>query len=195
MTSSENVYRRKFESCIPESDRFVWGLHGGASRNRVRSCVWFTPIRPEVGKRRQRTRRNIIAVTKYIVDIFHAEKHTRPKCVLGNDQCYYHPHLEKFAHLRKMNTEVAEQSFTHITPFKSITRKMRYGKRLVYLKLLDDYANERMVRSRWTLVSTHMKWEPRYVRFQRGEGNINIIYTGICGLHIIHFPFMFSGIL
>ena len=85
---------------------------------------------------------------QYIVDIFHAEKHTRPKCVLGNDQCYYHPHLEKFEHVRKMNTEVAEQSFTHITPFKSITRKMRYGKRLVYLKLLDDYVNERMVRSR-----------------------------------------------
>ena len=30
----------------------------------------------------------------FIVDIFHAEGHTMPKCVLGDPSCEYHPHLE-----------------------------------------------------------------------------------------------------
>lgn len=34
---------------------------------------------------------------KYIVDIFHAEKHTMAKCVLGNSDCKYHPDQPEFS--------------------------------------------------------------------------------------------------
>ena len=57
----------------------------------------------------------------YIVDIFHVEKHTESKCLLERGDCLYHPHLDKFAYVRQMNTEVAEQSFSRINPFKSAT--------------------------------------------------------------------------
>ena len=79
----------------------------------------------------------------HIVDIFHAEKHTQAKCTLSSDQCKYHPHLPKFNHLRDMNTEIAEQSFSRINPFKFITRRMSYCKRLIFLKFLDNDFNIR----------------------------------------------------
>ena len=77
----------------------------------------------------------------YVVDIFHVEKHTQPKCALGNVECMYHPDLEKFNHFRKMNTEIAEQSFSRLNPYKYITRKMSYAKRLMFLKFIDDMYN------------------------------------------------------
>ena len=84
----------------------------------------------------------------YIVDIFHAEGHTTPKCVLGDPSCEYHPRLAKFAKVNAMNTEIAEQSFRLINPFKYMTRRMTYSRRLVFLKLLDNFSNERLVQSR-----------------------------------------------
>ena len=42
-----------------------------------------------------------------------------------------------------MNTEVAEQSFNRINPFKYITRKMSYSRRLLFFKFLDDNCNNR----------------------------------------------------
>ena len=77
----------------------------------------------------------------YMVDIFHINKHTEPKCVLGNELCEYHPHLPKFDHLRGMNTEIAEQSFKEINPFKCTTRKMTYAKRWLFLKFIDHSYN------------------------------------------------------
>ena len=77
----------------------------------------------------------------YLVDIFHVEKHVRPKCVLGNPECEYHPHLSKFDHIKGINTEVAEQSFKEINQYKCSTRKMTYAKRLLFLKFLDHSAN------------------------------------------------------
>jgi len=79
----------------------------------------------------------------YIVDIFHAEKHTKLKCTLSSEECKYHPHLPKFSELREMNTEIAEQSFARINPFKYVTRKMSYSKRLMFLKFLDNDFNLR----------------------------------------------------
>lgn len=84
----------------------------------------------------------------YIVDIFHAEKHTTPKCVLGDPACEYHPRLSKFSKVNSMNTEIAEQSFRVINPFKYMTRRMTYSRRLVFLKLLDNFSNERLVMSK-----------------------------------------------
>ena len=81
----------------------------------------------------------------YIVDIFHCEVHTEAKCVLGNPACEFHPHLEQFSHVRSMNTEVAEQSFNLINPFKYVTRKMTYAKRLLFLKFMDDHYNNRLI--------------------------------------------------
>ena len=82
----------------------------------------------------------------YIVDIFHVEKQTLSKCRIDSDECIYHPHLPRFSNVRKMNTEVAEQSFSRINPFKYSTRKMSYCKRLLFLKLIDHSANEQIVR-------------------------------------------------
>ena len=80
----------------------------------------------------------------YIVDCFHVEKHTQPKCTLGNQECMFHPGLKKFSHVKKMNTEIAEQSFSKLNPFKYATRKMNYGKRLLFLKLIDHAFNKRL---------------------------------------------------
>ena len=77
----------------------------------------------------------------YLVDIFHVEKHVRPKCVLGDKECEYHPHLSKFDHIKGINTEVAEQSFKEINQYKCSTRKMTYAKRLLFLKFLDHSTN------------------------------------------------------
>ena len=82
---------------------------------------------------------------QYIVDIFHCEGHTQAKCVLSNASCLYHPDLPKFEHVRKMNTEIAEQSFNKINPFKYITRKMSYSKRLLFMKFIDDNHNRSLV--------------------------------------------------
>ena len=84
----------------------------------------------------------------YIVDIFHAEKHSEPKCTLTHPDCFYHPHLEKFSNVRKMNTEVTEQSFSRINPFKFMTRRMSYGRRLLFLKFLDDHANNHIMKDK-----------------------------------------------
>ena len=80
----------------------------------------------------------------HIVDIFHVEKHIMSKCVLSSPECLYHPHLKRFQYVRNMNTEVAEQWFNRINPFKYITRKMTYARRLLFLKFLDDSYNERL---------------------------------------------------
>ena len=83
----------------------------------------------------------------YIVDVFHAEKHTEPKCVLGNADCKYHPDLEKFAYVRDMNTEIAEQSFHILNPLKHITRNMTYARRLCLLKIVDHDFNSRLTKN------------------------------------------------
>ena len=82
---------------------------------------------------------------EFIVDIFHVEKHTLPKCTLGNPACVYHPHLPQFQYLQGVNTEVAEQSFHKLNKHKSSTRKMCYAKRLLHMKFLDDVVNANWV--------------------------------------------------
>ena len=67
---------------------------------------------------------------RYIVDPFHAEKHTLPKCDITNKECKYHPDLEIYKDVRNMNMEICEQTFHLINPLKHISRNMTYGKRL-----------------------------------------------------------------
>ena len=81
----------------------------------------------------------------FMVDIWHAEKHTMAKCTLTDPSCLYHPGLAKFGHLKGMNTEAAEQSFRLLNPFKFITNRMTYGRRLLYLKLLDNFYNNKKI--------------------------------------------------
>ena len=78
---------------------------------------------------------------RFVVDIFHAEKHTQPKCDISKEECKYHPDLECFSNIRKMNMEVCEQGFHLLNCYKHITRNMTYGKRLCLLKLIDDDYN------------------------------------------------------
>ena len=80
----------------------------------------------------------------FMVDIFHVNKHTQDKCVIGNENCVYHPHLQKFDYVRGLNTEIAEQSFKEINMFKCSTRKMTYGKRMLFFKLVDHMHNLRI---------------------------------------------------
>ena len=80
----------------------------------------------------------------YIVDIFHAERHTEPKCVLNSGSCEFHPHLPRFSNVRSMNTEIAEQSFREINMVKCTTRKMTYAKRMLFFKLMDHSYNNRI---------------------------------------------------
>lgn len=61
------------------------------------------------------------AKLQFIVDIFHCEKHTLPKC--------FHQDLEKFSDVRKMNMEICEQANHLLNPLKQITRNMTLGKR------------------------------------------------------------------
>ena len=80
----------------------------------------------------------------YIVDIFHCEKHTQPKCVLDSGKCQYHPDLEKFSTVRNMNMEICEQTNHLLNTYKHITRNMTYAKRLCLLKIIDNDFNERL---------------------------------------------------
>jgi len=82
----------------------------------------------------------------FIVDIFHAEKHSLPKCTISSPHCKYHPDLPQFSFLRTTNTEICEQSFHILNPCKHITRTMTYAKRLCLLKLIDNNYNLRLVR-------------------------------------------------
>ena len=82
---------------------------------------------------------------KFIVDIFHCEKHTKAKCVIGNPECKYHPDLPEFITERNMNMEICEQTFHLLNPLKHITRNMTYAKRLCFLKVVDDDFNTRLV--------------------------------------------------
>ena len=84
----------------------------------------------------------------YIVDIFHAERHTEAKCVLNSGSCEFHPHLPEFEHVRKMNTEIAEQSFKELNMIKCTTRKMTYAKRILFLKFIDHSFNKKTVERR-----------------------------------------------
>ena len=84
------------------------------------------------------------ASLKYIVDVFHSEKHTQPKCTLAHPECKYHPDLAEFKEERNMNMNIAEQSFHLLNPYKHITRNMTYGKRLCLLKIIDDDYNSRL---------------------------------------------------
>ena len=88
------------------------------------------------------------AALQFIVDIFHVEKHTLPKCTIGKPECEYHPSLPQFNYVKEMNTEVAEQSFNRLNPHKFSTRKMCYAKRLLFLKFLDNTVNELMILKR-----------------------------------------------
>ena len=81
---------------------------------------------------------------RFIVDVWHAEKHTMPKCDISHPDCQYHPDLNKFSDVRKMNTEICEQSFHCLNPFKHITRNMTYGKRMCLLKIIDSDYNSRL---------------------------------------------------
>ena len=87
----------------------------------------------------------------YIVDVFHAEKHTEPCCDLKNDLCVYHPDLPKFEYVRLMNMEIAEQTFHVLNPLKHITRNMTYAKRLCLMKFVDDDFNNRLLGKHWML--------------------------------------------
>ena len=64
-----------------------------------------------------------------------------PKFTIGDPQCLFHPDLDVFSDVRKMNMEIAESSFHVLNCYKHSTRGLTYGKRLCLLKFVDDQYN------------------------------------------------------
>jgi hypothetical protein len=84
----------------------------------------------------------------FFVDIFHANKHTEPKCVLGNPACVYHPKLPKFDHLQSANTEICEQTFVWWNQFRGMVGSMTHTRRHFIMDLSISYRNRNIDKMR-----------------------------------------------
>lgn len=85
---------------------------------------------------------------RFIVDPFHCEGHKMAKCDIKSEHCRYHPDLDIFNDVRRMNMEACESTFHVLNPFKHITRNMTYAKRLCLLKIIDHDYNKRLCRKK-----------------------------------------------
>lgn len=80
---------------------------------------------------------------KFLLDIFHANKHTEPTCFPpSNPECLYHPHLERFSEIKGTNTESCEQAFVRLNKYFHLTRKMTQFKRNILFWLVNKTFNE-----------------------------------------------------
>lgn len=72
----------------------------------------------------------------YIVDSFHIKGHTEPNCMKE-----HFLKLDKYSHVKGMNTLAAEQGFSILNKTNRSTRPMTYCRRLVYMLVIDDLFN------------------------------------------------------
>ena len=85
--------------------------------------------------------------TKFMVDLWHCNKHTEETCMPpDNPRCKYHPHLERFAEVRGVNTECAEQAFKWLGKFKHVTRKMTRNRFCFFVWSMIEHHNKRVQR-------------------------------------------------
>lgn len=82
---------------------------------------------------------------KFLVDIFHCEKHTEASCMPPeNPKCEYHPHLQQFQEIHGTNTESCEQGFRRLNRYKYSTRNMTTSKRNIYFYFINDLYNKHL---------------------------------------------------
>jgi hypothetical protein len=61
---------------------------------------------------------------KFMVDRFHVGPHTEKCCDINDKNCKFHPDLPVFDAIRKVNTQIAEQTFRWFNQIKANTRVM-----------------------------------------------------------------------
>ena len=85
---------------------------------------------------------------KFMVDLWHCEKHKEATCMpyLDNPKCIYHPKLSSFSAVHCVNTECAEQAFKWLGKFKFIARKMTRQRFCFFLWKMINEHNQRVCR-------------------------------------------------
>lgn len=86
--------------------------------------------------------------TKFMVDLWHCNKHKEPTCMPpDNPLCRYHPKLSIFSEVYGANTECAEQAFKWLGRFKHLTRRMSRSRYCFFLWKVIDLHNKRITRN------------------------------------------------
>ena len=88
----------------------------------------------------------MLNTVELLVDIFHVMKHTNKCCMPlhNNENCKFHPRLDKFSEIHGANTESCEQAFKRLNRFKHSTRMMTRMKRIVFFYIVNNDYNERL---------------------------------------------------
>ena len=88
----------------------------------------------------------LLQQVEFLVDIFHVIRHVNPKCMPleNNDQCQFHPGLQKFAEIHGVNTESAEQVFSWLGKLKQNVRHMSKNKFRFFLEDIICSRNEQL---------------------------------------------------
>ena len=90
----------------------------------------------------------LLEQVKFLVDIFHCNKHTEPTCMPPeNPLCKYHPSLPKFKEIQGTNTESCEQGFCRLNKYKHMTRYMTQYKRNFFFYFINDVYNTHLEQS------------------------------------------------
>jgi hypothetical protein len=94
---------------------------------------------------------SFLASREFMVDIFHANKHTEKKCYPPtNPECTYHPDIPKFAAVREANTEICEQTFSWWNKFRGMIANMTYTRRQFVLDHAIQYRNNHILEIKMT---------------------------------------------
>ena len=107
-----------------------------------RACS-FVPFLQNQAKNGSAGAKVLLDHVKFLVDIFHVQKHTESVCMpLNNPDCTYHPRLPQFDEIKDANTESCEQGFRRLNEFFSLTRKMTQHKRNVMFWYVNERFND-----------------------------------------------------
>ncbi len=98
--------------------------------------------------------RHLLRNVKFLVDIWHVDKHSEPCCQPPgplNPNCKYHPQHPDFHEISGCNTECAEQAFKWLNSYKKILKRMKRHRFNFFMYLMIDLHNqhrERQLRSK-----------------------------------------------
>ena len=111
--------------------------------------MWSPPISKELSEEDpvQLVLKFLLINVKFMVDLFHCNKHTEPTCMPpDNPKCIYHPSLPAFSEIHGVNTECAEQAFKWLGRFKHITRRMTRQRFCFFIWKMIELHNKRVSR-------------------------------------------------
>ena len=101
------------------------------------------PFLRNLGKKGNVDAKILLDPAKFLVDIFHVERHKEDCCIPPNNpKCRYHPHLETFEEIRRTNTESAEQSNRFLNRFKHMCNQMAEFKFEAFMWFVIETRNE-----------------------------------------------------